>query len=151
MFLFRTDRGLAFVDRPGGDSTTADARRPAPGGSTQLLFSPGRIDPADAGVERRSRKPLAGEFTYHGHHLFVIANHFNSKGGDDPLFGRFQPPVRSSARRSGTSRRTLVHDFVAQILRGRPERERRRARRPERLRVLATTVHDPRGGRACTT
>ena len=27
--------------------------------------------------------------------LFVIANHFNSKGGDQPLFGRFQPPVRS--------------------------------------------------------
>ena len=26
----------------------------------------------------------------------MIANHFNSKGGDEPLFGRFQPPVRSS-------------------------------------------------------
>ena len=28
--------------------------------------------------------------------MFAIANHFNSKGGDQPLFGRFQPPVRSS-------------------------------------------------------
>jgi predicted extracellular nuclease len=26
----------------------------------------------------------------------VIANHFNSKGGDDPLMGRFQPPVLDS-------------------------------------------------------
>ena len=26
--------------------------------------------------------------------MFAVANHFNSKGGDDPLFGRFQPPVR---------------------------------------------------------
>jgi len=28
--------------------------------------------------------------------LFVIANHFNSKGGDDPLMGRYQQPERSS-------------------------------------------------------
>jgi predicted extracellular nuclease len=26
-----------------------------------------------------------GRFSYHGHHLFVITNHFNSKGGDQPL------------------------------------------------------------------
>ena len=24
----------------------------------------------------------------------MIANHFSSKGGDEPLFGRFQPPIR---------------------------------------------------------
>ena len=61
MFLFRTDRGLSFVDRPGGDSTTAERRR-RPGGSTQLLYSPGRIAPGDARLER-VRKPLAAEFT----------------------------------------------------------------------------------------
>ena len=26
--------------------------------------------------------------------MIIVGNHFNSKGGDDPLFGRFQPPVR---------------------------------------------------------
>ena len=46
-FLFRTDRGLAFVDRPGGDSTTPVAVVNGPAGP-QLSLSPGRIAPADA-------------------------------------------------------------------------------------------------------
>ena len=90
VFLFRTDRGLSFVDRPGGDSTTPNAIVGS-GAATHLQYSPGRIDPA-SGAWNTSRKPLAGEFDYRGHKLFVIANHFNSKGGDDPLRGRFQPP-----------------------------------------------------------
>jgi uncharacterized protein len=59
----------------------------------QLTLSPGRIDPANPAFTN-SRKPLAGEFRWQGRTLFAVANHFNSKGGDDPLFGRFQPPVR---------------------------------------------------------
>jgi predicted extracellular nuclease len=43
-FLFRTDRGLTFVDRPGGDSTTATSVVNTPSGP-RLPFSPGRIDP----------------------------------------------------------------------------------------------------------
>jgi hypothetical protein len=47
--------------------------------------------------------------------VFVIANHFNSKGGDQPLFGRFQPPVRSSeAQRHQQAQ--IVNDFVDDIL-----------------------------------
>src|SRR5262249_4676478 len=91
VFLFRTDRGLAFVDRPGRDSTPAVGVT-GTGAATQLTFSPGRIAPTNS-AWNASRKPLAGEFTFKGHHLFVIANHFNSKGGDDPLEGRFQPPT----------------------------------------------------------
>ena len=112
VFLFRTDRGLSFVDRPGGDSTTANAVVGS-GAATHLLYSPGRIDPASS-TWATSRKPLAGEFDYRGHKLFVIANHFNSKGGDDPLLGRFQPPVRSSE----TQRHQQAHevaDFVSSI------------------------------------
>ena len=40
----------------------------------------------------------------------MIVNHFNSKGGDDPLRGRFQPPVESErdpAPPAGTARRQL--------------------------------------------
>ena len=112
VFLFRTDRGALFIDRPGGNSTTPDAVV-GTGEGTQLLYSPGRIDPANS-AWNSSRKPLAGEFTYHGHHLFVIANHFNSKGGDDPLEGRFQPPTRiSEVQRHQQAQ--IVHDFVAQI------------------------------------
>jgi predicted extracellular nuclease len=122
VFLFRTDRGLSFVDRPGGGSTTANAVI-GTGASTQLEFSPGRIDPTDPnGAWDASRKPLAGEFMYRGHHLFVIANHFNSKGGDDPLEGRFQPPTAiTEAQRHKQAQ--IVHDFVAQILAADPNAE----------------------------
>jgi uncharacterized protein len=91
-FLFRTDRGLAFVDRPGGDATTPTTVVDTPGG-VQLSLSPGRLDPANPAFNA-SRKPLAGEFKWKGRTVIAVANHFNSKGGDDPLFGRFQPPNR---------------------------------------------------------
>jgi uncharacterized protein len=111
-FLFRTDRGLAFIDRPGGTSTAATTVVGA-GADTRLSFSPGRIDPANSAFTA-SRKPLAGEFTYNGHHLFVIANHFNSKGGDNPLFGHSQPPqLVTQAQRNQQA--TVVHDFVASL------------------------------------
>ena len=61
-----------------------------------------------------SRKPLAGEFRCRGQPFFVIANHFNSKGGDDPLIGRFQPPARSSEPQRH-QQATVVRDFVDQI------------------------------------
>jgi endonuclease/exonuclease/phosphatase family metal-dependent hydrolase len=112
-FLFRTDRGVAFVDRPGGASTTPTT---VVAGATgpQLSFSPGRIDPANA-AWNASRKPLVGEFTYRGETVFVIVNHFNSKGGDEPLFGRFQPPTRiTEVQRHQQAQ--VVNDFVDSIL-----------------------------------
>ena len=112
-FLFRTDRGLAFVDRPGGTSTSAVSVVSGPSGP-QLSFSPGRIDPTNAAFTT-SRKPLAGEFTYDGKKLFVVANHWNSKGGDQPLFGRFQPPTLSSEVQRNQQAQ-VVHDFVASVL-----------------------------------
>ena len=51
----------------------------------------------------------------------MIANHFNSKGGDDPLFGRFQPPTRQlEVQRHQQAQ--IVHDFVDQILAADAER-----------------------------
>jgi uncharacterized protein len=112
-FLFRTDRGLQFVDRPGGDSTTPVAVG-ADAGGARLSVSPGRIEPGDAAFTN-SRKPLAAEFTYDGHRLFAVANHWNSKGGDEPLFGRSQPPARSSEVQRNKQAQ-LVHDFTADVL-----------------------------------
>jgi predicted extracellular nuclease len=109
-FLFRTDRGLSFIDRPGGTSTAATTVV-GTGTDTHLSFSPGRIDPTNSAFNT-SRKPLAGELSFNGHHLFVIANHFNSKGGDQPLFGRFQPPTRGSEVQRNQQAQ-IVHDFVA--------------------------------------
>jgi predicted extracellular nuclease len=118
VFLFRTDRGVSFVDRPGGGSTTATAVVNGASGP-ELSASPGRIDPTNTAFNT-SRKPLAGEFMFNGTHLFVIANHFNSKGGDDPLEGRFQPPTRSSEVQRHAQAQ-IVHDFVASILAGDPQ------------------------------
>jgi hypothetical protein len=79
-----------------------------------LSISPGRIQPADAAFSN-SRKPLAGEFTYDGHTLFAVANHWNSKGGDTPLFGRTQPPQRVSETQRHAQAQ-IVHDFAADVL-----------------------------------
>jgi hypothetical protein len=112
-FLFRTDRGVEFIDRPGGDSVTATLVVRTPSGP-QLSISPGRIDPGNSAWST-SRKPLAGEFRVRGKKVFIIANHWNSKGGDHPLFGRYQPPVLSSAvQRSAQA--TVVRNFVNDLL-----------------------------------
>jgi predicted extracellular nuclease len=112
-FLLRTDRGLSFIDRPGGDSTTPTTVIEHPSGP-RLSSSPGRVDPEDPAWDD-SRKPLAGEFRMRGRKVFVIANHFASKGGDDPLFGRLQPPTRSSENQRHPQAQ-VVNDFVDQIL-----------------------------------
>jgi predicted extracellular nuclease len=112
-FLFRTDRGLAFIDRPGGTSTGATTVVNGVSGP-ELSFSPGRIDPTNAAFNS-SRKPLAGEFTFNCRKLFVIANHFISKGGDDPLFGRFQPPTLSSEVQR-VQQAQVVNNFVDSVL-----------------------------------
>ena len=111
-FLFRPDR-VRFVDRPGGDATTPVSVISGVEGP-ELSFSPGRVDPENVAWEH-SRKPLAGEFIFNGHTVFVISNHFNSKGGDDPLFGRYQPPnAPSEVQRLQQAQ--VIRNFVTQIL-----------------------------------
>ncbi len=124
VFLFRTDRGLGFVDRPGGDANTAVTVQ-RNGNQPFLSVSPGRIDPASA-AWTASRKPLVGEFTWKGKTFFVVANHFASKGGDDPLFGRFQQPVRSSEVQRHQQAAGGA-DLRRPAARGQQERRRRRA------------------------
>lgn len=94
VFLYRTDRGMSFVDKPGATSTNSVAVT-GKGPWASINFSPGRIDPTNPAWDD-SRKPLVGEFLWQGAPLFVVANHFASKGGDDGLMGRYQPPQRSS-------------------------------------------------------
>jgi hypothetical protein len=113
-FLFHSDRGLTFVDRPGGCSTCATSAVAGPGGDPQLTFSPGRVEPTNP-AWNSSRKPLAGEFRFRGNKLFVVNNHLNSKSGDNPLFGRFQPPVLvSEVQRMQQAQ--ILNNFVDSIL-----------------------------------
>ncbi|MGW3207427.1 endonuclease/exonuclease/phosphatase family protein [Streptomyces sp. NPDC001135] len=112
VFLFNPER-VSFVDRPGGDSTTAVGVTKVHG-KAQLTASPGRIDPGNA-AWNNSRKPLAGEFVFRGKTVFVIANHLNSKGGDQGLASQYQPPVRSSEIQRH-AQATEVNAFVKSIL-----------------------------------
>ncbi|WP_218082253.1 endonuclease/exonuclease/phosphatase family protein [Anthocerotibacter panamensis] len=83
-------------------------------GVPSLTLSPGRIDPQNSAWSS-SRKPLAVEFLFNGKKVFFIANHLVSKGGDDPLFGRYQPPLTPSADRR-TSQANILNPFVQRIL-----------------------------------
>ncbi|MER5683966.1 endonuclease/exonuclease/phosphatase family protein [Streptomyces sp. NPDC002205] len=112
VFLFNPER-VDFVDRPGGDATTAVTAVKTENGVT-LSASPGRIAPtSDAWND--SRKPLVGEFRFHGKPVFVIGNHFASKGGDQPLHGRYQEPTRSSETKR-VKQATEVNTFVKSLL-----------------------------------
>ncbi|MFD8818694.1 endonuclease/exonuclease/phosphatase family protein [Streptomyces sp. NPDC059627] len=112
VFLFNPER-VSFVDRAGGDSTTAVGVTKVHG-KAQLTASPGRVAPADS-AWTTSRKPLAGEFVFQGKTVFVIANHLNSKGGDQGLTSQYQPVVRSSETQRH-AQATLVNAFVRNIL-----------------------------------
>ncbi|MFD5076839.1 endonuclease/exonuclease/phosphatase family protein [Streptomyces sp. NPDC058371] len=112
VFLFNPER-VSFTDRAGGDSTTAVGVTKVHG-KAALTVSPGRIDPAN-GAWKSSRKPLAGEFVFRGRTVFVIANHFASKGGDQGLTSQYQPPARSSETQRHLQA-TAVNSFVEDVL-----------------------------------
>ncbi|MEV6837449.1 endonuclease/exonuclease/phosphatase family protein [Streptomyces sp. NPDC051133] len=112
VFLFNPER-VSFVDRAGGDSTTAVGVTEEHG-KAELTASPGRIDPANA-AWKASRKPLVGQFVFRGKTVFVIGNHLISKGGDQPLTAQYQPVTRSSEIQRH-AQATAVNTFVKDIL-----------------------------------
>ncbi|WP_077801327.1 endonuclease/exonuclease/phosphatase family protein [Streptomyces sp. JHA26] len=111
-FLFNPER-VSFTDRAAGDATTATGVAKVRGKAV-LTHSPGRVDPANTAWEN-SRKPLVGEFVFRGRTVFVIANHFNSKGGDQGLTAQYQPPARSSETQRHLQAKA-VNTFVKEIL-----------------------------------
>ncbi len=115
VFLFNPER-VSFVDRgPAAiDRSTTPTAVVRAYGRPELTLSPGRIDPGNA-AWNASRKPLAGEFHFRGRTVFVIANHFDAKLGDQNADGRFQYPAQASAAQRAAQARA-VHDFVARIL-----------------------------------
>ncbi|MGW6915447.1 endonuclease/exonuclease/phosphatase family protein [Kitasatospora sp. NPDC054939] len=117
VFLFNPLR-VSFTDIPGGTATGA-VDVTGTGAAAALTASPGRIDPADP-AWANSRKPLIGQFAFRGKKVFVVANHFNSKGGDQPVEGRFQAPVRSSEVQRVQQAR-VEQAFVAKLLAADPE------------------------------
>ena len=119
-FLFNPGR-VSLVDR-GSAGPLDEVRLVEDNGGVGLSANPGRIAsqaPAFNGDETRgfsaSRKPLVGEFQFGVRKLFVVNNHWSSKGSDDSVFGDSQPPVRHSEDQRSQQAR-LVSDFVAELL-----------------------------------
>jgi predicted extracellular nuclease len=111
-FLYDPQR-VSLPVRSAGDARTAN-RVLCDAGQAALELNPGRVDPRNPAFGG-SRKPLAGEFTFNGETFYVIGVHFNSKGSDDALFGRTQPPVLHSERQRAEQAQ-VVNDFVDQVL-----------------------------------
>lgn len=109
-FLFDPVR-VTFRDRPGGTATSGTEPLPRRTPFDPIVSaSPGLVDPANP-AWNASRRPLVGEFESRRTRLpfLVVANHFTSKGGDQPLHGRFQPPARTSE---------VQRNAQAEVLRG---------------------------------
>ncbi|MGW0633585.1 endonuclease/exonuclease/phosphatase family protein [Streptomyces sp. NPDC002758] len=112
VFLYNSAR-VGFTARGSATATTANSVTSS-GGVAQLAYNPGRIAPSNSAWSA-SRKPLAAEFTFGGQKYFLIANHFVSKGGDQPLHSQYQPPTRSSETQRN-SQGSVVNSFVDSIL-----------------------------------
>ncbi|QRN84101.1 nuclease [Chloroflexota bacterium] len=112
-FIYRLDHGISLAEGVEGDARTATEVLNVDG-ELALSLNPGRIDPTNAAFGD-SRKPLVVTFEVNGETLYLINNHFNSKGGDSALFGDEQPPVLESEVQR-LLQAQVVHDFVAEML-----------------------------------
>jgi endonuclease/exonuclease/phosphatase family metal-dependent hydrolase len=113
-FLYDPTRVSLAAPRPAGGSTDAVAVSTAADGTAALSLNPGRVDPTNA-AWTSSRKPLAAEFVFQVRKVIVVANHFNSKGGDQSADGRFQPPNRASEVQRN-QQATVLNAFVKDVL-----------------------------------
>lgn len=117
-FLYNPAR-VQLADSVSGQKGTATQPVGYNAAADQLTYNPGRIDPTNSAFAS-SRKPLAAQFVFGGETVIVIANHFNSKGGDTGPFGNVQPPVLSSE----TQRHKIaavVNGFVKEVLTANPK------------------------------
>lgn len=117
-FLYNADR-VQLSDSVQGKKGSPTESVAYDAAKDQLTLNPGRIDPQNAAFNA-SRKPLAAQFEFQGEKVIVIANHFNSKSGDQGPFGNTQPPVLSSE----TQRHQIaavVNGFVKDVVSANPD------------------------------
>ncbi|MEP6649280.1 MAG: endonuclease/exonuclease/phosphatase family protein [Lapillicoccus sp.] len=113
VFLYNPDSVTLAPGTAGGSTQVVGVSTGADGTAT-LSLNPGRVDPTNA-AWTSSRKPLAAEFVFQGRKVIVVANHFNSKGGDQSADARFQPPNRASEVQR-TQQATVLNAFVKDVL-----------------------------------
>jgi predicted extracellular nuclease len=117
-FIYRTDR-VKLAQKKKGDATTAVQVVKEKDGKIGLSLNPGRIDPNNNAFER-TRKSLATEFIFKGEKVFVIANHFSSKRGDDSMYGNKQP-ARLNSEDYRIPQARVVNNFVKELLAKNPK------------------------------
>ncbi len=117
-FLYIDDMNLNLVQAQIGEPDE-DVKIIGKDEEIRLNINPGRIDPRNfAFVD--SRKPLVAEFLYNKTKIFIINNHWNSKGGDTPLFGSSQPP-RQLSENQRKSQARVVSEFITTLLIANPK------------------------------
>ncbi|MRN55418.1 5'-nucleotidase C-terminal domain-containing protein [Paenibacillus monticola] len=117
-FLYNPQR-VQLADSVNGMKGTATQAIGYDATADQLTYNPGRIDPTNSAFAS-SRKPLAAQFVFGGEKVIVIANHFNSKSGDNGPFGNVQPAVLSSETQRHQIA-AIVNGFVKEVLTVNPD------------------------------
>ncbi|NQG97877.1 nuclease [Streptococcus suis] len=103
-FLYNANR-VSLSDKPIGTATQAVAWE-----NGELNLSLGRINPTNS-AWAAVRKTLAAEFVFKGEKVVVLANHLNSKRGDNGLYGKIQPvSLQSEAKRHALAQ--ILSDFT---------------------------------------
>ena len=113
VILYQSKRGLLLSGSGIGKATEEVGLRNE-NGRAMLSLNPGRIWPGNYAF-LSSRKPIIAQFVFNGQDIYVIGNHFNSKGEDGPLYGDQQPPQRPSERQR-IAQAKAVNGFVRDIL-----------------------------------
>ncbi|MGF1514816.1 MAG: endonuclease [Elainellaceae cyanobacterium] len=104
---------VSLADAPKASATEAAAINQDSSG-VHLVRNPSRIGVGQKGFDS-SRKSAVAEFEFNGQPVFVVANHFKSKRGDGPLFGKTQPPERvTEAQRLRQAK--AVHAFAKKLI-----------------------------------
>ncbi|WP_370458037.1 chitobiase/beta-hexosaminidase C-terminal domain-containing protein [Thalassobacillus sp. CUG 92003] len=106
-FIYNPER-VSLAEKEAGDATTAVGVE-----EEGLTLNPGRIDPTNEAFND-SRKSLAAEFEFKGEDVVVVANHFNSKGGDDALFGA-DHPIELGSEVQRLKQAEVINGFVNDV------------------------------------
>lgn len=104
-FMYRTDRNITLKSHY--LTTEGDADTPAKPDTNHVFDGKGQFPD--------SREPLMGEFEVKKRQFLVIGNHWNSKGGDDPLYGVNQPPLRITEEQRKLQA-TYVREYLDEIV-----------------------------------
>ncbi|MGI2326880.1 DUF6359 domain-containing protein [Planococcus sp. YIM B11945] len=101
-FLYNPER-VSLAEAPKGSATDNNIWV-----NGELALNPGRIQPF---AMPNTRKPLAAQFDFQGEKVVVVAAHLNSKGGDQGLYGKNQPPFLGSVEER-IELATAINDFI---------------------------------------